>query len=50
MSTTPSDSPYALVVDDDFIIRMDAMDILEQAGFRVLDADHGDAALDLLEV
>ena len=42
------DGPYALVVDDDFLIRMDAVDILEQAGFRVLDADHGDAAYELL--
>ena len=42
------DRPYALVVDDDLVIRIDAMDILEQAGFRVLDADHGDAAYELL--
>ncbi len=29
---------------------MDATEILEQAGFRVLDAEHGDAAFDLLKV
>ncbi len=40
--------PCALVVDDDFLIRMDAADILEQAGFRVLDTDHGDAAYEIL--
>lgn len=45
-----SDTPHALVVDDDFVIRMDAIDILEQAGFHVLDAEHGDAAFDLLKV
>ena len=28
---------------------MDAVDILEQAGFKVLEADHGDAAHELLE-
>jgi len=28
-------TPYALIVDDDVIIRMDAVDILETAGFRV---------------
>ena len=50
MNSPISDAPYALVVDDDFLIRMEAMDILEQAGFQVLDAQHGDAALDLLEV
>ena len=50
MSKPPSDIPYALVVDDDFIIRMDAADILEQAGFQVMDACHGDEALNLLNV
>ena len=43
------DTPYALVVDDDLLIRMDAVNILEQAGFQVLDAEHGDAAFDLLK-
>ena len=49
MNTPSSDTPYALVVDDDFIIRMDATNILEQAGFQVLDASHGDEAFVLLE-
>lgn len=31
-------TPFALVVDDDALIRMDATDILEEAGFRVLEA------------
>ena len=48
MKTPISAAPHALVVDDDFLIRTDAMDILEQAGFQVLDAEHGDAAFDLL--
>ncbi len=48
MTEPTSEASYALVVDDDFIIRTDAMDILEDAGFRVLDAEDGDAALDLL--
>lgn len=30
------------------MIRMDAIGILEQAGFEVLEADHGDAAFELL--
>ena len=50
MKTPPSDTPYALVVDDDFIIRMDATDILEQAGFQVLDASHGDEAFVFAQV
>ena len=44
-----SSHPSALVVDDDFLVRMDAIDILEQAGFNVFEADSGDAALQLLK-
>lgn len=43
-----STSPFALVVDDDPIILMDACDILEDAGFRCHSADHGDAAKEML--
>lgn len=38
------DSPYALVVDDDALIRMDAAMILEDAGFRTFEAAHVDEA------
>lgn len=41
--------PYALAVDDEVIIRMDACGILEDAGFRCLDAGSGDEALEILE-
>lgn len=44
MDQIAEDAPYALVVDDDFLIRMGAMDILSDAGFQALEADHGDAA------
>ncbi len=50
MTVQAPDVPYALVVEDDFIICMDAMDILGQAGFQVLNAPHGDAAYDLLTI
>ena len=49
MSSLTSNAPYALVVDDDVMIRMDATEILEEAGFRVLDAEHGDAAYEILK-
>lgn len=49
MNLSVPDAPFALVVDDEVIIRMDAIDILEQAGFNVLDAEHGDAAFRLLK-
>lgn len=45
--TSPSPS-FALVVDDDAFIRMDAIDILEEAGFETLEAAHADAAVGLL--
>ena len=38
---------YVLVVEDEPILRMNAVELLEDAGFEVLDA--GDAALELLE-
>lgn len=41
-------TPCALVVDDDGLIRMDAADILEEAGFQVIEARHGDEALEVL--
>lgn len=41
-------APYALVVDDDGFIRMDAMDILAEAGFRTFEASDGDKAVALL--
>jgi CheY-like chemotaxis protein len=49
--TAPADPsvPYALVVDDDGFIRMDALDILADAGFRTFEASDGDKAVALLE-
>ena len=43
---TPIDDrrPFALVVDDDALILMDASSILEDAGFRPLEAIDVDAA------
>lgn len=42
-------TPFALVVDDDALIRMDASDILEDAGFRVLEVATPEEALSILE-
>ncbi|MEO1909274.1 MAG: response regulator [Paracoccus sp. (in: a-proteobacteria)] len=42
-------APYALVVDDDFLIRMDACEILKEAGFRCFKAATGEAALEILD-
>lgn len=48
---TPRDDlrPYALVVDDDELLRMDVAEILEHAGFRLMEAESGDAAIAVLE-
>ena len=47
-SEQPDPKPCALVVDDDSLIRMDIVDILEEAGFRTLEAPTGDEALKVL--
>ena len=50
MTTQPeAPAPYALVVDDDGLIRMDVVDILTEAGFRTFEAETGDKAITLLE-
>lgn len=41
-------TPFALVADDDALIRMDAVDILETAGFRVYEAPGVAQALEIL--
>ena len=43
-----STDPYALVVDDDVLIRIDACEILQEAGFRFYEAGTGDEAKALL--
>lgn len=45
MNITDDDRrPFALVVDDDVLILMDACGILEEAGFRPLEAGDADSA------
>jgi len=41
--------PVVLVVEDEFLIRMDAVDIIKTAGFEVLDAPNADDAIAILE-
>ena len=40
---------YILVVEDEPIVRMNALDMFEDAGFEVLEAENADTALHLLE-
>ena len=38
-----------LVVEDEFIIRLNAMQIVQDAGYTVLEASNADEAIDILE-
>ena len=41
--------PLVLVVEDEFLVRMNALSLLEEAGFDVLEAGRADEAIALLE-
>ncbi|WP_456684708.1 response regulator [Bradyrhizobium sp. P5_C11_2] len=47
--TNSGDAPHALVVDDNALIQMEATSILENAGFRVLEAMNVAQPLHVLE-
>jgi CheY-like chemotaxis protein len=41
--------PLVLVVEDEFLVRMNALSLLEEAGFGVLEAGSADEAIAVLE-
>ena len=41
--------PVVLVVEDEFLLRMDAVDVITAAGFEVLEAANADQAIEILE-
>src|ERR1700680_2306431 len=41
--------PVVLIVEDEFLLRMDAVDMIAGAGFEVLEAANADQAIDILE-
>src|ERR1700735_2763523 len=41
--------PVVLVVEDEFLIRMNAAEMIEEAGFEVLEASNADEAVAILE-
>jgi two-component sensor histidine kinase/DNA-binding NarL/FixJ family response regulator len=45
----PSHSPNVLVVEDEMLLRMRAVDIVEDAGFNAVEANSADQALAILE-
>ena len=44
----PSHPPTVLVVEDNFLVRLVAVEFLEDSGFKVVEADSADGAIDLL--
>jgi two-component sensor histidine kinase/FixJ family two-component response regulator len=49
MSSVASSAPNVLVVEDEMVLRMRAVDIVEDAGFNALEAVNADEALSILE-
>ena len=41
--------PVVLVVEDEFLLRMDAVDMIGNAGFDVVEAANADQAIEILE-
>ncbi|QDP22654.1 sensor histidine kinase [Bradyrhizobium cosmicum] len=49
MSTDPDSVPNVLVVEDEMVLRMRAVDIVEDAGFHPVEAVNADEAISILE-
>src|SRR3954452_5138099 len=49
MGLVESGRPVVLIVEDEFLLRMDAADMIDAAGFEVLEAGNADEAIDILE-
>ena len=47
--TSPSSQPCVLVVEDEFFCRLHAVDLVEAAGFRAIEAFNADDAIAILE-
>lgn len=48
MSATSIEPPLVLIVEDDFLVRMDTAEMVKRAGFRVIEAGDADEAIRLL--
>jgi CheY-like chemotaxis protein len=49
MECATTKRPVVLVVEDEFLIRMHAAEMIEEAGFEVLEASNADEAVAILE-
>ena len=49
MGLATSNRPVVLIVEDEFLLRMDAVDMIAGAGFDVVEAANADQAIEILE-
>jgi CheY-like chemotaxis protein len=49
MGLSASKRPVVLIVEDEFLLRMDAADMIGGAGFEVVEAANADQAIEILE-
>jgi len=49
MGLVESKRPVVLIVEDEFLLRMDAADMVREAGFEVVEAANADQAIEILE-
>src|SRR5260221_8652475 len=49
MGLVKSKRPVVLIVEDEFLLRMDAADMIAAAGFEVVEAGNADKAIEILE-
>ncbi len=49
MGLVESKRPVVLIVEDEFLLRLDAVDIITDAGFEVVEAANADQAIEILE-
>ena len=49
MGLVETKRPVVLIVEDEFLLRMDAVDMIRAAGFEAVEAGNADDAIDILE-
>src|ERR1700759_4712066 len=49
MGLSDSKRPVVLIVEDEFLLRMNAVDMIAAAGFEAIEASNADEAIEILE-
>ena len=50
MGRSASEGPVVLIVEDEWLLRMNAVDVIKSAGFAVVEAENADEAIEILEL